>query len=134
MKLKINILGVINLKLPKWLQEARESYIVRQTRKVKIPKIEKSSILRKRLIFSGKVQNVGFRLETYEMGRRLGLTGFVKNREDKKVEAEIQGEEKKIDYLISYLKSVKRIEIEKIGMKEIPIIKDEEEFEPYKNK
>ena len=36
MKLKINILGVINLKLPKWLQEARESYIVRQTRKVKI--------------------------------------------------------------------------------------------------
>jgi len=41
----------------------------------------------------GAVQGVGFRYFVYQTARRLGLTGFVRNLDNGRVEIEVQGEE-----------------------------------------
>lgn len=110
------------------ITEMRKNYLRRQIAKVEINDFEKSPMLRKKFVFSGKVQKVGFRVETYEMANRLGLTGWVKNNMDKSVEAEIQGEEKKINFLIEYLKSIKRISIDDLKIEEMNFLEDELEF------
>ena len=46
-----------------------------------------------RVIISGRVQGVFFRDSTEKMARSLGLTGWVKNRPDRRVEAVFAGEE-----------------------------------------
>lgn len=43
------------------------------------------------LMISGQVQGVFFRAYTIEKAHRLGLTGWVKNRSDGKVEAVAEG-------------------------------------------
>lgn len=83
---------------------------------------------RYRFIFSGIVQGVGFRYETWAIAEKIGLTGFVENLPDGTVYAEIQGPENKILYLIDCLQSVPRIQIEKMKMDEIEI-KPENHFE-----
>lgn len=62
------------------------------------------------------------------MGKRLGLKGWVRNKKDKSVEAEMQGEIDKINYLIDYLNSLKRISISNIVEEDLEILKDLEEF------
>lgn len=44
-----------------------------------------------RLAIRGHVQGVGFRYSLYEEARRLGLSGWVRNRRDGSVEAVVQG-------------------------------------------
>ena len=89
---------------------------------------QEDEIKRYQIIFSGIVQGVGFRYETWVIAQKLGLTGFVENLPNDTVYAEIQGPENKILYLIEYLKSVPRIQIDKVKMDEVAI-KKEENFE-----
>ena len=85
-------------------------------------------IKRYRIVFSGLVQGVGFRYETWAIAQKLELAGFVENLPDGTVYAEIQGSENKILYLIECLKSVPRIRIEKIKIDEMKL-KQETNFE-----
>ena len=55
-------------------------------------------------VVSGRVQGVGFRYSTEAMGRRLGLTGWVRNQTDGTVETWAQGPPEVVDAFISYLK------------------------------
>ena len=80
------------------------------------------------IIFSGVVQGVGFRYETWRMAQKLGLTGFAENLANGDVRVEIQGPKNKILYVIQYLQSIPRIHIENIEMEEIES-KREEVFE-----
>lgn len=76
-------------------------------------------VKRYRIIFSGIVQGVGFRYETWAIAQKLGLVGFVQNEPDGTVYAEVQGPENKILYLLDCLQKIPRIHIEKVEMYEI---------------
>ncbi|KQL21854.1 acylphosphatase [Cytobacillus solani] len=84
-------------------------------------------MIRKKVIFSGKVQKVGFRLEIHCIAHRMKLTGWVKNLEDGSVEAEIQGEESRINFLVHCMQSLKRASVKKVTMIDVSI-KDDENF------
>jgi len=51
---------------------------------------------RARVFYSGHVQGVGFRYTVYDIAMSLGVTGWVKNLEDGKVEVVAEGKDKDI--------------------------------------
>ncbi len=57
--------------------------------------------LQARLIVTGRVQGVGYRDWAIDMGLRLGLAGWVRNRGDGSVEALIVGEEQAVGEMIA---------------------------------
>ena len=82
--------------------------------------------IRKHMIFSGEVQGVGFRYTAYMAARELGLTGWVANRADGRVEMEIQGTQNEILFLVEKIKHGKWIEIRGIEEEQIPLKKEEQ--------
>jgi acylphosphatase len=58
--------------------------------------------LRAKLIISGRVQGVWFRGTTVEMARPLGLTGYVRNRSDGRVEAVFEGAESNVRRAVTW--------------------------------
>ena len=57
-------------------------------------------MLQARLTISGRVQGVGYRDWALDVARRLGLTGWVRNRRDGAVEALIVGDEAAVGEMI----------------------------------
>jgi acylphosphatase len=55
-----------------------------------------------RLVVRGRVQGVWYRGSMQQEARRLGATGWVRNREDGTVEAEVRGERAVVDALIAW--------------------------------
>lgn len=106
----------------------RDNYVINQVQNLKLPEFEADSIHRYRVIFSGRVQKVGFRLEVCELAKRLKLTGFCKNLENGDVMAELQGADNKITYLISFMEFLKRIKIKNKVIEELEVDKTETEF------
>ena len=82
-------------------------------------KMEKS---RKRIIFHGDLQGIGFRYKTSYLAQSLGLTGWVKNEYDGTVHMEVQGSEKDIIHLVMDLKKEETIRIESMDIEPIPCI------------
>ena len=56
----------------------------------------------RRLRIHGRVQGVGFRYALLEEARRLGLTGWVRNRPDGSVEAVADGPADALDALVRW--------------------------------
>jgi acylphosphatase len=52
---------------------------------------------------TGRVQGVSFRVWTQEQAQRLGLDGWVRNCPDNSVEAHLEGEEAKVNWLIDLI-------------------------------
>jgi len=92
-----------------------------------IPEFLPDGIVRYRVVFSGLVQGVGFRYETWLVAKKLGLTGFADNMPDGRVCVEVQGAKNKIQYLIHYMKSHDRICVENVEVSEMEL-KEENEF------
>ena len=61
------------------------------------------------------------------MTAQLKLTGWVRNEMDGSVLCEVQGTNKKIEYLINHLYQVPRFQIDSVIKEEIPI-KNESSF------
>ena len=76
-----------------YFKKVRNNYVINQVRKANIPHFEKDEMSRLEMMFSGRVQKVGFRLEVSELAKVLGLTGYCKNLDNGDVLAEIQGYE-----------------------------------------
>lgn len=57
---------------------------------------------RARVVVKGRVQGVYFRAETRDRARQLGLTGWVKNRPDRAVEAVFEGEKDAVEEMVSW--------------------------------
>lgn len=56
-------------------------------------------MIRARILFSGRVQGVGFRFTTQSIATSLGLRGWVKNLRDGRVEVLAEGERDAIENL-----------------------------------
>ena len=77
-------------------------------------------MVRKHIYFSGRVQGVGFRYRACSIAHSLGLTGWVRNLWDGRVEMEVQGTRSDIGWLLEELQQQRFIEIEKIDVEESP--------------
>ena len=90
-------------------------------------------MIRKRFVFIGRVQGVGFRYLTRRAADLIGVTGWVRNEADGSVTLEIQGTEEQVDGVMLALKHmiIKRgryVRIESIDEEEVPLVADETGF------
>jgi len=74
--------------------------------------------MRKRFIFSGTVQGVGFRATSKYIARKFRVNGWVRNNPDGTVTLVLEGGEKSIQDVLTYLKNFFRDEIKKIDIQE----------------
>lgn len=84
--------------------------------------------IRKRFIFYGRVQGVGFRWRARHAADSLHLTGWVSNLDDGSVMMELQGTEAEIDRLLISLRNDRYIDIASMDVKKIPTEEDERSF------
>lgn len=118
----------VKLSLKERFVKFRDDYVIKQVEKLQLPAFPSDDVRRYRVIFSGRVQKVGFRLEVCELAKRLNLTGFCQNLANGDVLAELQGQDNKIQYLISFMESLKRIKIENKVIEELDLDKEDTEF------
>ena len=90
-------------------------------------------MIRKRFVFNGRVQGVGFRYLTRRAADLIGVTGWVRNEADGSVTLEIQGTEEQVDGVMLALKHmiIKRgryVRIQSIDEEEVPLVADETGF------
>ena len=82
----------------------------------------------KKILVSGKVQNVGFRYYTKKKAEELNICGFVKNELDGSVYIEAMGEETELDLFVHWCNSGPHwARVEKVKNQEIPLF-DENSF------
>ncbi|MCI7106619.1 MAG: acylphosphatase [Agathobacter sp.] len=87
-----------------------------------------STKIREYMVFTGRVQGVGFRYKMTYLANSFGLTGWVRNEYDGSVSAELQGLPGELDQIIQRLGQDRYIEIDGISRKKIPVRDDEREF------
>jgi acylphosphatase len=58
--------------------------------------------VRAHAIISGRVQGVFFRMETKRAADRLGVSGWVRNRRDRTVEALFEGRRDQVDSILAW--------------------------------
>ena len=80
------------------------------------------------IVFSGRVQHVGFRTTALCLARGLSLTGWVDNRPDGTVEMEAQGGAGQLRGLVMRLKRQPHHRIARVDIREIDILPDERKF------
>ena len=87
---------------------------------------ELTMALQARITITGRVQGVGYRDWVVDTGRRLGLTGWVRNRGDGAVEALIVGEDAVVGAMIDAcrqgppLARVDEIDVEPVDLDILP--------------
>lgn len=59
-------------------------------------------LIRVHLHINGRVQGVFFRDSTRQMAQSMGLTGYVKNLPDGRVEVVVEGEKENVDQLVKW--------------------------------
>ena len=102
-------------RLSKW----RDDYIVWHANRAQLPTYFEGEHCTQKICFSGRVQNVGFRLELATLEKRLPLTGTVYNLENGDVEAILQGPSTAIHYVIAHMHQLKRAKVKKITSYEL---------------
>ena len=84
---------------------------------------------RRKYLFKGRVQGVGFRFRCFSIANELTLPGFVTNEYDGSVSMEVQGEGMQIERMIEKLYQQPFIEIEQIHYHLLNIKEHEKSFE-----
>ena len=85
-------------------------------------------IVRRHMYISGDVQGVGFRYRANYAAKDLGLTGYVRNLYDGRVEIEIQGERDLIPRFLGEIDAGSFVHIDNIESKDLPVDKEERVF------
>lgn len=86
------------------------------------------TITRWHIYFDGRVQGVGFRFTAQIIATGLGLTGWVRNMYDGRVEMEAQGASDNLQKLVDLLKSTPPIHITDCDIRECPLKEGEKKF------
>ena len=81
-----------------------------------------------RLVLSGQVQHVGLRYTAKYLCRDLGLTGWVRNLPDGRVEMEVQGDVTSLRRFYVQLKSQPHLHIAHADINQIPPKSGEKSF------
>jgi len=111
-----------------YVKKVKEGFVAREVRNMDFPAFHDTDVCRERIIFEGKVQQVGFRFETQLIAENLGLTGIAINQSDGSVLVELQGSAEKIEYLIYRIHQMHWIKIERYTITDIPIVMNEKHF------
>jgi len=86
------------------------------------------TLTRWHVYFSGGVQGVGFRFTAQHFAQELGLTGWVRNLTDGRVEMEAQGPAEQLQDHLARLHSAPLIRIDHYDVQEIPVKPGEKRF------
>lgn len=86
-------------------------------------------MIRRKILFYGRVQGVGFRYRAGYAAESLRLTGWVRNEEDGTVSMEVQGDEASIDHMLRILQQDWYIDIVDMDIKNMVLQEDERSFE-----
>ncbi len=87
-----------------------------------------SNLIRYKMIFSGRVQGVGFRYKANYAANRYRLTGYVKNEYDGSVKVEVQGSDEAIDMFIHTMNNDMFIKIHEMEKEMLPVVENERDF------
>ncbi|SHJ48031.1 acylphosphatase [Pseudobutyrivibrio xylanivorans] len=85
-------------------------------------------LVRYKMVFTGRVQGVGFRYKACNVANQYRLTGYVKNEYDGSVSVEIQGTEQEIYMFLKSMASDRYIVIHGLEKERIPVEEDERSF------
>ena len=85
-------------------------------------------LVRYKMVFTGRVQGVGFRYKASHVANQYRLTGYVKNEYDGSVVMEIQGSEQEIYMFLKVLAADKYIDIYGLEKEKIPVEDDARSF------
>ena len=85
-------------------------------------------IVRRRMVFRGTVQGVGFRWRACHAARLYGCTGWVENAWDGSVIMEIQGSEDRIGQVIRAVERGAFVQIEQTESASLPPVDGERDF------
>ena len=86
------------------------------------------TLIRKRLVFRGAVQGVGFRWRARIAADAAGATGWVRNNYDGSVTMELQGTEAQLDMVVQSLDRARYIRIDTLEARRIPVDPEERDF------
>jgi acylphosphatase len=82
------------------------------------------------VLVSGRVQGVFFRGATHAKMRSLGLSGFVRNLPDGRVEAVVEGDDARVELALAYLhRGPPHAKVEAVEVSDEPCTGDRSEFE-----
>ena len=85
---------------------------------------------RVRVVAKGDVQGVFFRDSTQQQANDLGVTGWVRNREDGDVEVEIQGEPDQVEQMVDFCRSDPGSStVRDLDVDDIDVVQDESSFQ-----
>ena len=81
-------------------------------------------MIAKRVIFSGRVQGVGFRYTTKDLARGFEVCGWVKNLPEGTVELQVMGEEDEVESFIKEIAEESNVahHIRFLTAEEIPVL------------
>jgi acylphosphatase len=75
----------------------------------------------KHIFFSGRVQGVGFRFTAHRIANNFGLTGFVRNLPDCRVEMLLQGSPNDIEICLENIKQTFSGYIKETQIDDVPV-------------
>ena len=85
-------------------------------------------MIRRRIVFSGWVQGVGFRYRAKHAAQLYGCTGWCRNEWDGSVTMEIQGTEESIERVLLAIEGGTYVRIENMDGRPIPLQTGERGF------
>ncbi|MCD8146809.1 MAG: acylphosphatase [Clostridiales bacterium] len=82
--------------------------------------------VRRRVVFHGQVQGVGFRWQAANLARQMGLTGWVRNCDDGTVEMEVQGPGANLDEMLADIRRLRYVRVDRMEVSDIATVPEQE--------